>query len=253
MLIALKGRSQWMYDGQNRKLSARTFSLLFADEPELTSDTEAFRALRTLQKPTGVADLLDWTYCTVMQIRDSSYSLLFLVVLGLISPQAEARQPVYARKAMVVAQEEHAADVGLAVLRSGGNAVDAAVAVGFALAVTHPYAGNIGGGGFMLVRLADGRLVFIDFREKAPAKASHDMYRGAGGSATDSVVGWRAVGVPGTVRGFELAHKRYGHKPWLELVKPAVDLAANGFEVSYAQMDSWKYYGSLLVSCVIDF
>ena len=181
-----------------------------------------------------------------MQIRDSSRSLLFLVVLGLISPQAEARQPVYARKAMVVAQEEHAADVGLAVLRSGGNAVDAAVAVGFALAVTHPYAGNVGGGGFMLVRLADGRLAFIDFREKAPAKASHDMYRGAGGSATDSVVGWRAVGVPGSVRGFELAHKRYGHKPWLELVKPAVDLAANGFEVSYAQMDSWKYYGSLL-------
>jgi len=84
-----------------------------------------------------------------MQIRDSSRSLLFLVVLGLISPQAEARQPVYARKAMVVAQEEHAADVGLAVLRSGGNAVDAAVAVGFALAVTHPYAGNVGGGGFI--------------------------------------------------------------------------------------------------------
>lgn len=163
-----------------------------------------------------------------MQIRDSSRSLLFLVVLGLIGPQAEARQPVYARKAMVVAQEEHAADVGLAVLRSGGNAVDAAVAVGFALAVTHPYAGNVGGGGFMLVRLADGRLAFIDFREKAPAKASHDMYRGAGGSATDSVVGWRAVGVPGTVRGFELAHKRYGHKPWLELVKPAAFLCANG-------------------------
>jgi gamma-glutamyltranspeptidase/glutathione hydrolase len=181
-----------------------------------------------------------------MQIRDSSRSLLFLVVLGLINPQAEARQPVYARKAMVVAQEEHAADVGLAVLRSGGNAVDAAVAVGFALAVTHPYAGNIGGGGFMLIRLADGRMAFIDFREKAPAKASHDMYRGTGGNATDSVVGWRAVGVPGTVRGFELAHKRYGHKPWLALVKPAVDLAANGFEVSYAQMDSWKYYGSLL-------
>jgi gamma-glutamyltranspeptidase/glutathione hydrolase len=181
-----------------------------------------------------------------MQIRASSRFLLLLLTLELISPQAEARQPVYARKAMVVAQEEHAADVGLAVLRSGGNAVDAAVAVGFALAVTHPYAGNIGGGGFMLIRLADGRLAFIDFREKAPAKASHDMYRGVGGGTKDSVVGWRAVGVPGTVRGFELADKRYGHKPWLDLVTPAVDLARNGFEVSYAQMDSWKDSGALL-------
>src|SRR5215470_5337341 len=157
-------------------------------------------------------------------LRVLSLVLVFLLVM----PQVEARQPIYAREAMVVAQEEHATDVGLAVLRSGGNAVDAAVAVGFALAVTHPYAGNIGGGGFMLIRMADGRMSFIDFREKAPAKASHDMYRRAGGSATGSVVGWRAVGVPGTVRGFELAHKRYGHKPWLELVKPAAFLCANG-------------------------
>src|SRR5215475_3158599 len=138
-----------------------------------------------------------------------------LLVLMLLRPAAESREPVYAQKAMVVAAEDHAVDIGVDVLRSGGNAIDAAVAVGFALAVTHPYAGNIGGGGFMLIRLADGRTTFIDFREKAPAKASHDMYRGAGGSATDSVVGWRAAGVPGTVRGFELAHKRYGHKLWL--------------------------------------
>jgi gamma-glutamyltranspeptidase / glutathione hydrolase len=171
---------------------------------------------------------------------------LFLVFV-LVMPQAEARQPVYARKAMVVAQEEHATDVGLAVLRSGGNAVDAAVAVGFALAVTHPYAGNIGGGGFMLIRLADGRATFIDFREKAPGKASRDMYLDATGKPTEeTVVGWRSVGVPGTVRGLELAHKRYGRKPWAELVKPAVDLATNGFPVSYPQMDSWKHYASLL-------
>jgi gamma-glutamyltranspeptidase/glutathione hydrolase len=176
-------------------------------------------------------------------LRVLSLVLVFLLVM----PQAEARQPVYAREAMVVAQEEHAADVGLAVLRSGGNAVDAAVAVGFALAVTHPYAGNIGGGGFMLIRLADGRTTFIDFRERAPAKASRNMYLdGTGKPTEESIVGWRASAVPGTVRGLELAHKRYGRKPWAELVKPAVDLATNGFPVSYPQMDSWRHYASLL-------
>jgi len=148
---------------------------------------------------------------------------------------------------MVVAVEEHAVDVGVDVLRSGGNAVDAAVAVGFALAVTHPFAGNIGGGGFMLIRLADGRTTFIDFREKAPAKASHDMYLDARGKLTEeSTVGWRSVGVPGTVRGLELAHRKYGHKPWADLLRPAIRLATNGFPVSHAQMESWKFYTSLL-------
>src|SRR5713226_8486459 len=103
---------------------------------------------------------------------------LLPLVLGLflIAPQADAHEPVFSRKGMVVAQEPLAADVGVAILKSGGNAVDAAVAVGFALAVTHPFAGNIGGGGFMLIRLADGRTTFIDFRDKAPARASRDMY-----------------------------------------------------------------------------
>jgi gamma-glutamyltranspeptidase/glutathione hydrolase len=180
--------------------------------------------------------------------RDHSPRLLsLLLVLILIAPEAEARQPVYGRKAMVVAEEELATDVGVSILRSGGNAVDAAVAVGFALAVTHPIAGNIGGGGFMLIRMADGHTTFIDFREKAPAKASHDMYLDASGKPTnDSLVGWRSVGVPGTVRGLELAHKKYGHKSWAELVKPAVNLAANGFPVSRSQMDSWKRYSSQL-------
>lgn len=145
-----------------------------------------------------------------------------------------ARQPVHSKNAMVVAQEPLAADVGVAVLKAGGNAVDAAVAVGFALAVTHPTAGNIGGGGFMLVRLADGRTAFLDFREKAPAKATRNMYLGADGKVTkDSLVGWRASGVPGSVRGFELAHKKFGHKAWAELVEPAVKLATDGFPLSY--------------------
>jgi gamma-glutamyltranspeptidase/glutathione hydrolase len=142
---------------------------------------------------------------------------------------------------MVVAQEPLAADVGLAVLKSGGNAIDAAVAVGFALAVTHPSAGNIGGGGFMLVRMADGRTTFIDFREKAPAKSSRDMYLDEKGKLTkDSLVGWRAAGVPGSVRGLEFAHKKFGHKSWSDLVEPALKLAAEGFPVSYSLSQSLK-------------
>ncbi len=145
-----------------------------------------------------------------------------------------ARQPVRSRQAMAATREAHATDIGLAVLGSGGNAVDAAVAVGFALAVTHPAAGNIGGGGFLLARFADGRTTFIDFRERAPEAASRNMYIGPDGKATsDSVVGYRASGVPGTVRGLEMAHEKYGRKRWAELVDPAVRLAAEGFPVSY--------------------
>lgn len=167
--------------------------------------------------------------------------LCFAVTGCLLVPPSYAHEPVYARKGMVVAQEPLAADVGVAVLKSGGNAVDAAVAVGFALAVTYPYAGNLGGGGFMLIRMADGRTTFIDFREKAPRKATHDMYLDASGNATkDSVLGWRAAGVPGSVRGFELALKKYGTKPWAELLQPAIRLASSGFPISYPQMRSFK-------------
>ena len=159
-----------------------------------------------------------------------------------MAPQADAHEPVFARKGMVVAQEPLAADIGVAVLKSGGNAVDAAVAVGFALAVTHPFAGNIGGGGFMLVRMADGRSTFIDFREKAPGKASRNMYLDSDGKMTrDSLIGWRAAGVPGTVRGLELAQKRFGTKSWVELLQPAIELASNGFPVSHAQMQSLHF------------
>jgi len=171
--------------------------------------------------------------------------LLLLAVV--VVPKALAHEPVYTRKAMVVAQEPLATDVGVRLLRVGGNAVDAAIAVGFALAVTHPYAGNIGGGGFMLIRMADGRTTFIDFREKAAARATHDMYLDAQGKLTnDGLVGWRAAGVPGTVRGLELAHRKYGRKPWAELLKPAIDLATNGFQVSHWQVESWRRSNSVL-------
>src|SRR5580704_16208813 len=159
---------------------------------------------------------------------------LALVGVMLVSNFAWCRQPVHTRNAMVVAQEPLATDVGVAVLKAGGNAMDAAVAMGFALAVTYPYAGNLGGGGFMLARFADGRTTFIDFRETAPAGASRDMYLDTDGKMTkDSLVGWRAAGVPGSVRGFELAQKKYGRKTWAEVLRPAVQLAEKGFPVSY--------------------
>ena len=180
-----------------------------------------------------------------MKTIDSVCRLLLLVVV--VVPKVQAHEPVHTRKAMVVAQEPLATDVGVRVLRSGGNAVDAAISVGFALAVTHPYAGNIGGGGFMLIRMADGRKTFIDFREKAPVRATHNMYLDAQGKLTnDRLVGWRAAGVPGTVRGLELAHGKYGRKSWAELLKPAIDLASNGFQVSHWQVESWKRSNSLL-------
>lgn len=165
----------------------------------------------------------------------------FCVLLALAAALMSAfgREPVRARKAMVVAQEPYATDVGVRVLKAGGNAVDAAVAVAFALSVTHPSAGNIGGGGFLLARFADGRSTFIDFREMAPASASRNMYIGPDGKPTrDSVTGWRASGVPGTVRGLELAHRKYGRKPWAELVRPAIALAGQGVELSYAEARS---------------
>ena len=152
-----------------------------------------------------------------------------------------AAQPVRARHGMVVTRERHATAAGLQVLKNGGNAIDAAVAVGLALAVTHPSAGNIGGGGFMLIRLADGRTTFIDFREHAPLAASRDMYLDPSGNATqDSVTGYRAVGIPGTVRGLEYANKKYGKKPWGELVHPAFELASKGFPLSYALSQSLR-------------
>src|SRR5205085_8208102 len=152
------------------------------------------------------------------------------LLLVLIVPASAARQPVRARHGMVVAMEAIASDVGVSVLQKGGNAVDAAVAVGFALAVTHPYAGNLGGGGYMLIRMADGRTTFIDFRERAPEKASRNMYLDAKGELTkDSIEGWRSSGVPGTVRGFEIAVNKYGKRKWAENMAPAVELAAKGF------------------------
>ena len=152
-----------------------------------------------------------------------------------------AAHPVRARHGMVVTVEPHATEVGIKILEAGGNAVDAAVAVGFALAVTHPGAGNIGGGGFMLLRMADGRTAFIDFRERAPLAATRNMYVDAAGKAThDSMVGYRASGVPGTVRGMEYAWQKFGTKKWDELVIPAAELASKGYAITDAEATSME-------------
>ncbi|TPV97165.1 MAG: gamma-glutamyltransferase [Myxococcales bacterium FL481] len=145
-------------------------------------------------------------------------------------PSGPARPGVAVGVSGAVASAEAAAtDVGLAVLRDGGNAVDAAVAVGFALSVTHPSAGNIGGGGFMVLRTGDGRATAIDYRETAPGAAHRDMYLDGQGNVTDrSRVGALAAGIPGNVAGFALAHEKYGSLPWSRLVEPAVALARDG-------------------------
>jgi gamma-glutamyltranspeptidase / glutathione hydrolase len=177
-------------------------------------------------------------------------SLLLCLGLAVVSvPLHAVRQPLRARHGMVVAMESIAADVGVSVLQKGGNAVDAAVAVGFAMAVTHPFAGNLGGGGYMLIRMADGKTTFIDFRERAPEKASRNMYLDAKGELTKaSTEGWRSSGVPGTVRGFEIAVNKYGKRTWAENLAPAVELAAKGFPVSYALSESLKGSRSLSAS-----
>jgi gamma-glutamyltranspeptidase/glutathione hydrolase len=165
-------------------------------------------------------------------------TLLLLVAAGI---PGWAAHPVRARHGMVVTVEPHATAVGVKVLESGGNAVDAAVAVGFALAVTHPGAGNLGGGGFMLLRMADGRTAFVDFRERAPLGAWRNMYVDAAGKATrDGTVGYRASGVPGTVRGMEYASRKFGGKSWAELVGPAVELASKGYALTDAEATAMR-------------
>ena len=143
------------------------------------------------------------------------------------------RAAVEAPHGMVVSASAIASQAGRDVLAAGGNAVDAAVATGLALAVTYPVAGNIGGGGFMVIRMPDGRATTIDFREVAPQAATPEMFLDSTGAYSARVHhdGHRAVGVPGTVAGFALAHGKYGRRAWRELVEPAVRLAGDGFDV----------------------
>jgi gamma-glutamyltranspeptidase/glutathione hydrolase len=148
----------------------------------------------------------------------------------LATPAAAASVPVRAKNAMVVSQNAIASQVGMEVLLAGGNAVDAAVATAFVLAVVHPEAGNIGGGGFMLIRQASGEAFLLDYRERAPEAASRDMFLGPDGEPTDrSRIGHLAAGVPGSVAGMLEAHRRFGRLPLASLIEPAIRLARDGF------------------------
>ncbi len=164
-------------------------------------------------------------------------SLLLLFFLFLIPEMALARKwPVAARHGMVVSTERLASEVGARILEQGGNAVDAAVATGFALAVVHPAAGNIGGGGFMVIRFADGSTTAIDYREKAPKAASKDMYLDENGELVRDLNhhSYLAVGVPGTVAGLTLALEKFGSLSLQTVIEPAIELAESGFIVPYS-------------------
>ena len=143
--------------------------------------------------------------------------------------------PVHAQHAMVASIHELASRAGAEMMQAGGNAIDAAVATGFALAVVHPQAGNIGGGGFMLIRMADGKVHFLDFREKAPAAATENMYLDAKGEVIPnaSLIGYKAAGVPGSVAGLAYAEKKYGKLSLNQVMAPAIKLAQNGFPLAW--------------------
>ena len=174
--------------------------------------------------------------------------LALAAALAVAHPHGASREPVRARHGMVGSTDENATRAGLQMLQQGGNAVDAAVAVGFALAVTYPAAGNLGGGGFMVIRMADGRETTLDYREKAPAGAHRDMFLDDAGRVIPGLsdVGPLAAGVPGSVAGMTFAQKTYGRLPLAAVMAPAIALARDGFEVSWALADSLKNAQSLL-------
>ncbi len=157
--------------------------------------------------------------------------------------------PVRARQGMVASVDALATRVGVDILRQGGNAVDAAVAVGYALAVTHPQAGNIGGGGFMMLRTKDGKTTAIDFREMAPEQATRDMFLDDQGNpdSKKSLTSHLASGTPGSVAGFSLALEKYGTMPLNKVIRPAIKLAEEGFIVNDALADDLKTYGSEVI------
>ena len=179
---------------------------------------------------------------TIRKVK--SMILLWLLVSTATAHPAMAApmRPTHAEKAIVVSVHEQASKAGIEVLRGGGNAVDAAVATGFALAVVHPQAGNIGGGGFMLVRFADGKTHFLDFREKAPAAAAKDMYLDSKGALIKdaSTVGYKAIAVPGSVAGLVYAQKKWGKLPLARVMQYAIVLAKVGFTLTYEDATDLK-------------
>jgi gamma-glutamyltranspeptidase/glutathione hydrolase len=177
----------------------------------------------------------------------SLYKSLILLLMALLAvdaaPSAQASvHPVHAQHAIVVSVHELASHVGVDVMQAGGNAIDAAVATGFALAVVHPPAGNIGGGGFMLIRMADGKTHFLDYREKAPAAATRDMFLDPQGNVIKnaSEIGYKSIGVPGSVAGLVYAEQKYGKLTLKQVMAPAIKLAREGYALTWGEAHDFQ-------------
>jgi gamma-glutamyltranspeptidase / glutathione hydrolase len=170
-------------------------------------------------------------------MKTTWHFLKFALIPALCAPALAGTmvQPTHAPKAMVATVQGDASNAGIEVMKAGGNAVDAAVAIGFALTVTHPQAGNIGGGGFMLFRRPDGEVHFLDYREKAPSKATADMYLDKNGNVIKdmSTLGYKSIAVPGSVAGLAYAQKHWGKLPLERVMEPAIRLARDGFVLDY--------------------
>ena len=179
-----------------------------------------------------------------MRRRPGTLLLILIFLFSIEQPQAASRRPLTAKRGMVASVSEIASQIGIETLRKGGNAVDAAVAVAFALAVVWPEAGNLGGGGFILIRKADGSEEAIDYRERAPLLATRDMYLDPAGNliSETSTFGHKAVAVPGTIAGLALSLKRYGKLQWKDVIEPARKLAKEGFVVSPVLTDRFRIY-----------
>jgi gamma-glutamyltranspeptidase / glutathione hydrolase len=174
-----------------------------------------------------------------MRFRDKSLILLLMAAGALFASVGAlgSTEPVHAAHGIVVSVHELASRAGVEMMQAGGNAVDSAVATGFALAVVHPAAGNLGGGGFMLVRMADGTAHFLDYREKAPAAAKPDMYLDAQGNVIEgaSEIGYKAIGVPGSVAGMVYAEQKYGKLTLQQVMAPAIRMAREGYALSWEE------------------
>ena len=174
-----------------------------------------------------------------MRSQHKSLILLLMAAVAICGTTfvAASTEPVHAKHGIVVSAHELASRAGVETMQAGGNAVDAAVTTGFALAVVHPPAGNLGGGGFMLIRMADGKAHFIDYREKAPAAAKADMYLDAQGNVIEGAteIGYKSIGVPGSVAGMVYAEQKYGKLTLKQVMAPAIRLAREGYALSWGE------------------
>ncbi|MBL8264954.1 gamma-glutamyltransferase family protein, partial [Steroidobacter sp.] len=172
-----------------------------------------------------------------MKLQFRCFLFVFALIVAPLCSAGGGMQPERADNGMVASVHELASQAGVEMMKAGGNAIDAAVATGFALAVVHPAAGNLGGGGFMLVRMNSGETHFLDFREKAPGKATSTMYQDKQGNVIPSLsrIGYLAVGVPGSVKGMVHAQKKFGKLSLAQVVAPSIKLAREGFELDWAE------------------